>query len=300
MDDRVLPEDSLYTSYPRPETADETETTVYYIQRLAKGPDATVIESKMLPEPVFRIGRDADLTHYKVNGNRFISRVHAEIRSRDGRHYIVDLGSMNKTFVGGAEIPPYTEVELLPGTTFRLHDEDFTFKSSKTANRLLFAQGLKSAPQGEVAPETPSDTASKLYVLEKLLLNDVITHDEYRDKKEELSGMLARDSSQDDAGGRLAGTDAQKHERGENDKSLHRAHEPVEDTEKERSSCTRCGHELAETIMNVDGAGADGQRLGFSHKVRYCPGCGYRDFYDLYPGLRPLGPPSFLSSAEEK
>ena len=53
--------------------------------------------------------------------------MHADIITHDGRYYIVDKNSTNKTFVDGKVIPPDTETEIFQGTKIRLADEDFTF-----------------------------------------------------------------------------------------------------------------------------------------------------------------------------
>lgn len=78
-------------------------------------------------KPDFKIGAEQRKCDLFIGDNRYISRTHADIITHDGRYYIVDKNSTNKTFVDGKVIPPDTETEIFPGTKIRLADEDFTF-----------------------------------------------------------------------------------------------------------------------------------------------------------------------------
>lgn len=78
-------------------------------------------------KPDFKIGAEQRKCDLFIGDNRYISRMHADIITHDGRYYIVDKNSTNKTFVDGKVIPPDTETEIFPGTKIRLADEDFTF-----------------------------------------------------------------------------------------------------------------------------------------------------------------------------
>lgn len=73
----------------------------------------------------FRIGKSKDCD-FCVNNNA-ISRHHVDVIVRNGRYFIVDLNSTNRTFVKGNELLGMTETEILPGDIITLADEDFIF-----------------------------------------------------------------------------------------------------------------------------------------------------------------------------
>ncbi|MGG3564702.1 FHA domain-containing protein [Neobacillus rhizosphaerae] len=75
----------------------------------------------------FRIGKERQQCDYVVSDNNAVSRNHADILTRNGRYYIVDNGSTNKTFVDGRVIPVEKEREIFSGTKLRLANEDFVF-----------------------------------------------------------------------------------------------------------------------------------------------------------------------------
>ena len=72
----------------------------------------------------FRIGSEKSVNNYVVEG---LGEMHAMIMTTAGKYFIVDLGTEGKTYVGGAEIAPDTEVELTAGCSVRLANEDFVF-----------------------------------------------------------------------------------------------------------------------------------------------------------------------------
>ena len=73
------------------------------------------------------IGRDRDAADYVIADNETVSRKHATLLIRNGRHYIIDNGSTNKTYVHDTEIPPFEEVEIVSGARIRLSSETFIF-----------------------------------------------------------------------------------------------------------------------------------------------------------------------------
>ncbi len=75
----------------------------------------------------FRIGKKPDFCNYVVTDNKTVSRNHAEVITRGGRYFIMDLESTNGTYVNGQKINPKTEVEIFPGTKIRLSSESFVF-----------------------------------------------------------------------------------------------------------------------------------------------------------------------------
>lgn len=58
-----------------------------------------------------------------------VSRSHADIISRSGRYFIMDLNSKNRTFVNGMPIPAQQEVEIHNGDAIRLANEEFEFRT---------------------------------------------------------------------------------------------------------------------------------------------------------------------------
>ena len=73
------------------------------------------------------IGSDPQKSDLVIAGNTYISRKHAYISEKDGRYYITDCGSTNKTFVDGVRVMPNTTQEIKDGTQIRLANETFAF-----------------------------------------------------------------------------------------------------------------------------------------------------------------------------
>lgn len=84
-------------------------------------------ETFSINKPVFRIGKERSYADYFVANNNMVSRSHADIISRNGRYFIVDLNSKNRTFINGIPIPAQQENELHDGDVVRLANEEFTF-----------------------------------------------------------------------------------------------------------------------------------------------------------------------------
>lgn len=84
-------------------------------------------EQITVDKPVFQIGREADCD-CAVFDNPYVGGHHAELRSRDGRCFLVDLNSMNKTYVNGQAISPRQETEIVSDTKLKFANEIFTFK----------------------------------------------------------------------------------------------------------------------------------------------------------------------------
>ena len=84
-------------------------------------------ERIIIEKPVFKIGTSRESCDMVITDNRYISRIHAYIITRDGRCFIMDRNSTNKTYVNGKEIPAETETELFNNTTVRLANEDMVF-----------------------------------------------------------------------------------------------------------------------------------------------------------------------------
>lgn len=77
----------------------------------------------------FRFGKSNTQSDYCINNNA-VSRNHAVFTWVGEKYYIRDLGSTNKTFVSGTEIPPNVDVEIHSGTIVRFANESFEFFES--------------------------------------------------------------------------------------------------------------------------------------------------------------------------
>lgn len=75
----------------------------------------------------FRVGKDKEYVDYFVDGNRAVSRSHADIIIRDGHFYVRDLQSRNHTFINDVMLTPGQDTELFDEDRLRLADEEFVF-----------------------------------------------------------------------------------------------------------------------------------------------------------------------------
>ncbi len=98
---------------------------VYYATLYRNLTDETI----MINKPVFRIGKERSYSDYFVANNDKVSRSHADIITRSGRYFIIDLNSKNRTFINGAPIPVQQEVEIHNGDNIRLANEEFEFRT---------------------------------------------------------------------------------------------------------------------------------------------------------------------------
>ncbi len=79
-------------------------------------------------KPVFRIGKEEGVVDYLIPDNTTISRTHADIISRDGRYYLYDNNSTNRSYVNNIIVEPLKNIEIYDGTVIRLSDEEFEFR----------------------------------------------------------------------------------------------------------------------------------------------------------------------------
>lgn len=79
-------------------------------------------------KPVFRLGKERSYVDYFVTNNIAVSRSHADIITRAGKHYVIDLNSKNHTYINGKEIPVQVETEIFNGDKLTLGNEEFIFK----------------------------------------------------------------------------------------------------------------------------------------------------------------------------
>ncbi len=80
-----------------------------------------------ISKPVFRIGKEKSYVDYFVTNNSAVSRLHADIISRNNRFFVVDNNSTNGTFINGILITEKTEIEIFDGDELKLANERFEF-----------------------------------------------------------------------------------------------------------------------------------------------------------------------------
>lgn len=81
-----------------------------------------------IDKPVFRLGKGAGSVDYVIKDNVVVSRSHADIICRDGRYYVRDLRSKNKTYINNRVLPIEHEVEIFSGDVLKLANEEFLFQ----------------------------------------------------------------------------------------------------------------------------------------------------------------------------
>lgn len=85
-------------------------------------------EEVFIDKPVFRIGKEEGVVDYLIPDNPTISRSHADIISRNGRYYLYDNNSTNRSYVNNIIVESLKNIEIYDGTVIRLSDEEFEFR----------------------------------------------------------------------------------------------------------------------------------------------------------------------------
>lgn len=75
----------------------------------------------------FVIGRESGLVDLCLEDNLSVSRNHATIKRKGADYYIVDNGSLNRTFVNNVKVEEGKEVKLKNRDRIMIGDEPFTF-----------------------------------------------------------------------------------------------------------------------------------------------------------------------------
>lgn len=75
----------------------------------------------------FRIGKDPYNSEYCVSDNSAVSRCHAVIKAVNGKWFINDLNSTNKTYVNDRIVYPFMDIELSNGVSIKIANENFIF-----------------------------------------------------------------------------------------------------------------------------------------------------------------------------
>ena len=81
-------------------------------------------EKKTIDRPEFVLGKNPNHADFAIRDNNTVSRIHASVKWSEEGYRIIDLGSMNGTFVNGVRVDS-EGVLLNSGDTIELSDEIF-------------------------------------------------------------------------------------------------------------------------------------------------------------------------------
>lgn len=78
-------------------------------------------------KPVFRIGKERSYVDCFVANNNAISRIHADIITKNNSFFVKDENSTNGTYVNGNRLSPNEEVQVFDGDIITFANEEFEF-----------------------------------------------------------------------------------------------------------------------------------------------------------------------------
>ena len=78
-------------------------------------------------KPVFRIGKERSYVDYFVADNNAVSRIHADIITKNNSFFVKDENSTNGTYVNGDRLSPNEEVQVFDGDIITFANEEFEF-----------------------------------------------------------------------------------------------------------------------------------------------------------------------------
>ncbi len=81
-----------------------------------------------IDKSVFRLGKEEGCANYTIRDNMLISNEHADIICREGRYYVLDLHSKNRTCINDRVVSSEEEAEICNGDTLKLANEEFIFQ----------------------------------------------------------------------------------------------------------------------------------------------------------------------------
>ncbi|MCC8074160.1 MAG: FHA domain-containing protein, partial [Clostridiales bacterium] len=88
-------------------------------------------EKIYIDKPVFRIGKEKSYVDYFIASNNAISRIHADIITKDNKFFVKDNNSTNHTFVNGSMITQRQIAEIYDGDSLMFANEPFEFHISQ-------------------------------------------------------------------------------------------------------------------------------------------------------------------------
>lgn len=95
------------------------------LQRHSNG----MLESISITKPNFVIGRLREQVDYVLENNS-VGKIHAEIISREGEYYLVDLNSKNGTYINGTRIPSNKEQVIHNNDRITIANAEYIFSLS--------------------------------------------------------------------------------------------------------------------------------------------------------------------------
>ena len=123
----LIEEDDEATSLLTEDDDDATALLVEQVQNYPYLIRLSTFDRTDVNKPVFRIGKERSYVDYFVQNNSAVSRLHADIITRDGHFFVKDNNSTNHTFINGQELTPETENEIFDGDELTLANEVFEF-----------------------------------------------------------------------------------------------------------------------------------------------------------------------------
>lgn len=154
------------------------------VRSFYKGSDKEIVEY-LCTKPVIRIGR-GEANDIPISGaRRLVSGKHAEIRSREGQLFLVDVGSRNGTRLNGKRLSPGEEYPLNKGDEIAVGDFMIQFFS------------IEEKPSDPNIIERPADTTAPVKNIikeaEELFedLNRAYWDNRDRDHQERISSLTS-------------------------------------------------------------------------------------------------------------
>jgi len=86
-------------------------------------------EKIVINKPEFAIGKERNKVDYAIEGENSVSRLHAKIRVRAGKCYLMDMGSKNGTYINGNKIDPNAEVLIQNGDKIKFSVVEYEFRN---------------------------------------------------------------------------------------------------------------------------------------------------------------------------
>lgn len=145
MDDNADTPTSILEEYDNNEPTsllveDEDEATSLLVDDeatslLSEGPQITYpylmrkssFDRTDINKPVFRIGKERSYVDCFVANNNAVSRIHADIITRNNCYFVKDENSTNGTYVNGNRLSPNEEVQVFDGDIITFANEEFEF-----------------------------------------------------------------------------------------------------------------------------------------------------------------------------
>ena len=80
----------------------------------------------LVDKPEFVLGKSREECDGVMDFSGEISRVHAKVLWREGRYFLQDQNSTNRTFLNGRPVPPMMDMPLAPGDRVSFSTWQFT------------------------------------------------------------------------------------------------------------------------------------------------------------------------------